>query len=169
MKEIEMKFEVKSFTKVRERLFQIGAKLLWRGIESTQYFDYPDGSLRKKKLSLRIREWKGHSILVTCKHDLKHGKNAKRREEFQFETNDKKQVEATFLLLGLVPTLFYKKRREHWEVEKHVHVELDELEIKKKFVEIEGSQVKIKTLAKVLDIQDRPQSFLSYPEILRKK
>lgn len=168
MKEIEMKFEVKNFTQVRERLHAIGARLVWKGIESTQYFDYSDESLKKKKLSLRIREWKGYSILVTCKHDLKHGKNAKRRNEFQFETNDKKQVEAIFLLLGLVPTFNYKKKREHWEVEKHVHVELDELQTARRFVEIEGTEQKIITLSKVLGVFDCSKVFKSYPEILKK-
>jgi len=169
MKETEMKFEVRTFTQIRERLLAIGARLIWKGIEETQYYDFRDGSLGVGGISVRIREWKKHSISVTCKIDLKNSKSAKNREEIQFMSSDKIQTEKFFLHIGFIPTLNYKKKREHWEVEKHVHVELDELYTAQRFVEIEGTEKKIITLSKVLDVFDCPRVFKSYPEILKNK
>lgn len=166
MKEKEMKFGVKSFTKVKERLDAIGAKLIWKGMEETQYYDFRDESLRARGISLRIRDWRNHSISITCKRDLQDSTRAKNRDEFQFIVTDKKQVEGFLNCLDLVPKFFYKKRREHWEVNKNTHVELDELETGQKFVEIEGSERSIARLSKVLDVYDCPRLFKSYPEIL---
>lgn len=169
MKESELKFEVRDFNKIREGLVSIDARAIWRGVEHTQYFDYPDKSLAKKGISLRIREWKNHSVFVTCKQNLKNGKNSKNREEIQFVIDKKgmKEFEATLELLGLVRTFQYEKRREHWEIDTKTHIELDELKTGQRFVEIEGTERKIVTISKVLNIIDCPKNFKSYPEIIK--
>jgi adenylate cyclase class IV len=82
-------------------------------------------------------------------------------------TSDKIQTEKFFLHIGFIPTFSYKKKREHWEVEKHVHVELDELQTAQRFVEIEGTEQKIIKLSKVLDVFDCKKSYKAYPEILK--
>ncbi|TSC52200.1 MAG: adenylate cyclase [Parcubacteria group bacterium LiPW_41] len=168
MKESEMKFEVKDFSRVKERLEAIGARLIWKGMEETQYYDFRNGSLKDRGISLRIRDRK-KIIFITCKRDLKNGANTKNRDEFEITITDKKQVEGILNCLDLVPKFFYKKRREHWEINKNTHVELDELETGQKFVEIEGSERNIIKFSKVLDVFDCPKSFKSYPEILKEK
>lgn len=168
MKESEMKFEVKNFARVKERFKAIGAKLIWKGMEETQYYDFRGEPLKERGISLRVRDRRG-SICITCKRDLKNGTHAKNRDEFEITITDKKQIEGILDCLDLVPKFFYKKRREHWEINKNTHVELDELETGQRFVEIEGSEKNIIKFSKVLDVFDCPKSFKSYPEILKEK
>lgn len=168
MKESEMKFEVKSFAKVKKQLKAIEAKLIWKGMEETQYYDFHNRSLKDRGISLRVRDRK-KIISITCKRDLKNSVCAKNRDEFEFIVTNKKQVEGFLGCLDLVPKFFYRKQREHWEINKNTYVELDELETGQKFVEIEGLERDIIKFSKVLDVFDCPRSFRSYQYILKEK
>jgi predicted adenylyl cyclase CyaB len=155
---------------IRGVLRKLGAKLVWRGAEASQYFEHPLLRLSETGKTLRLRKWPGHSAMLTLKSKL-GGKDAKYkiREEKQTYLRNFSAMEKILLGLGFVKTQFYRKKREHWSYG-GAHIELDVLR-GIRFVEIEGSAAKIKQMAGLLGLKMEDgitKSYLAISKELKK-
>ncbi len=167
MNEIELKFAVKSFTGVREKLRKMRARLIWKGAEENFFFDTFRGDLRRKKMNLRLRRWAGHSNTLTLKAPAKSGtKKYKVRNEYQIEINDLRIAAEILQKLGFVEVLHYKKSREHWQFG-GAYIELDMVG-GEKFVEIESSKKGIDKFAKLFGLDFKKSTTEGYLAILNR-
>lgn len=171
--EIETKTRVGSLAAVRKTLEQAGAEFLGEVIETDQFFDWPDGGLRKADCGLRLRITriveKGSQTaqpvkpLLTYKGPKQAGKTIKIRREVQTHLDDPKAVTAILAALGLGPTVVVRKRRRSYRLGA-CRVELDELRGIGRFVEVEGtSQRTVEAVTRRLGIvgQRVTQSYVS--------
>jgi len=166
MKEIEIKFRVRDFKRVREKLIQLDARLDWKGLEESWFFDTPKQLLKQKKYNLRLRRWSGHKDTLTLKtkpaeEDLKY----KVRNEYEIEVDDIRVACTILEHLGFKKYLRYKKYREHWLL-KDAAVELDKLS-GQYFVEIEAPKKRIDELAIFLGLDWQKAEKRGYISILR--
>jgi len=167
-KEIEAKFKVATFAAVRRALRLAGAKRLGCAIQTDRYFDTASRVLLKADSGVRMRLSKppktgasGRScrdshVLLTFKGPAKKGSRAKIRSEFQVRLADPAAVEAVFAQCGLKPVLTIQKRRESFRLGKTL-IELDELPLIGRFVEIEAAGEKtIDKVRRMLALPDKP-------------
>jgi len=166
MKEIELKFRVDDFSPIRKKLRALGGKLLWKGREENWLFDTPDFKIRKGNQMFRIKTMGDTSL--TLKTGKKVVKGAKVAEEHQIMITDAKIGRIILEKLGYRVTLHYKKHREHWRIGTSF-VELDTLEDRRKFVEIESTHKGIKKLAKKLNLDFSRSTPDEYVKLLTKK
>ena len=165
MKEIELKFRVDGFSPIRKKLRSLGGKLLWKGREENWLFDTPDFKIRKGNQMLRIKTMGDTSL--TLKIGKKVVQGAKVAEEHQIMITDAKIGRIILEKLGYRVTLHYKKHREHWRIGTSF-VELDTLEDRRKFVEIESTHKGIKKLARKLNLDFTKSTPESYTKLLLK-
>lgn len=147
MKEVEVKFKVKNFKEIENRLKANASQFLGQALEITTKFDTPDSSLQKNNRWLRIRT--GFKTTLTLKEKLAGGsRRFKEREETELEINDAKKMEKILQRLGLTKKLVMEKIREKWRLGK-TEIVLDKLPFGN-FIEIEGSASSIKKIEKLL-------------------
>ena len=147
--EVELKFKVTDFGKIRETLFEAGASLIHElSHERNMVLDTEDRAIGKAGKLLRIRQY-GDEVLVTVKEPLQPGPMKSRMEN---EIKIDKTFEETlglFRRIGCPPVYEYEKTREIWSVNGS-HVCLDTLYYGM-FVEIESdSQEKVAATASLL-------------------
>ncbi len=166
-KEIEIKFKVKNFNPIINRLKLVGGKLEWKGREESFYYDTPGQYLREQNKVLRFRREPSGRNILTLKTDLPKAKGLfKIRNEYQISTDHFKETHRILRHLGYWPWLHYTKKRQHWQVGK-AHVELDILS-GKKYVEIEGSRKIINQLSTILDLDWQNIESRSYASLVKK-
>ena len=163
--EIEAKFKVASFAAMRLRLRQTGAVFLGSVLQTDRYFDDADGGLRASDRGLRIRSEKrlrsGDAPFdprpqVTFKGPAHVASRVKIRSELQTRVDDHKALVAIFDALGLAPTLTIQKKRSSYRLN-NVIIELDELPLIGRFVEIEApSERAIHKVRQKLVLPDEP-------------
>ncbi|OHA48425.1 MAG: hypothetical protein A2806_03110 [Candidatus Terrybacteria bacterium RIFCSPHIGHO2_01_FULL_48_17] len=168
MKEIEVKFSVKDFERIRRNLKQRGAKLLWKGIEQNYFFDTKNRQLKKRREVLRVKKIKKKRkdvFLLTFKTGAK-GRDVKfkARDEYEIEINDFLAMQRILQKLGFHPWFRYQKRREHWKLGK-LSIELDEVR-GRRFVELEGEKRGIEKLARELTLHWGNSTTKGYLSIL---
>ena len=151
--EIEIKLKVDHLAPVRDRLRQIGAKLIGEVMETNTFFDTPDRALLASDCGLRLRRsrncaTKAEKLIATYKGPRGEGQ-VKKREEIEVAVDQQQPTEQLFERLGYVRQLSFEKRRETWRIDKCV-VELDSLPELGSFVEIEGA-----TEADVMKIREK--------------
>lgn len=166
MREIEIKFRVKDFRRVREKLIRLGARLDWKGLEQSWFFDTPKQHLKAQHYNLRLRSWQGHSHTLTVKtKPAEEDRKYKVRNEYQIVVDNIQTTAKILKLLGFKEYLHYRKDREHWLL-KDAAVELDKLK-GQHFVEIEAPKKRIDELATLLGLDWKKAEKRGYVSILR--
>jgi adenylate cyclase class 2 len=175
--EIEAKFRLADLEPLRQRLRECGARRLGAVLETNQYFDFPSGKLRSGDRGLRLRVAEptnadaagkpvGSSEVRVTYKGPRHAGALKIREELEFRADDATAVAEVLQALGLAATLAFQKRRESWELD-GCRVELDELPILGRFMEIEGpSGQAIAAVAEKLQAADLPMEQTPYSVML---
>jgi adenylate cyclase class 2 len=163
--EIEAKFYLHHLADMRQRLLELGARLLAsRSLEKNLRFDTPDRSLSRIGSVLRLRQ--DRTIHLTYKAP---GPSSEVRREIELEVDDLNAARAFLEALGFERVFYYEKYREVLTLEP-VHVMLDELPFGC-FLEIEGdSLVDVAQAARRLGLDwDRriPDSYPALFEHLR--
>lgn len=139
--EIEAKMRVADHAALRDRLRAAGGRFVSRGEELNRFFDRPDESLRRAGCGLRVRqirtlEGEPTPATITYKGPLEPGA-LKIRPECELVVADAEQAAKLLAQLGYRETFSFEKRRETWRLG-DCTVELDELPLIGRFVEIEG-------------------------------
>jgi adenylate cyclase, class 2 len=139
--EIEAKMKFEDFDRVRNALSKAGAKRVGSVLETNTFFDSAEKSLVAKDSGLRLRKTRDdHSgeerFIITVKGPQQAGE-LKNRPEAEVRVDDGEDAKAVLAALGYAPTLSFEKRRESWKLG-DCKVELDEMPVLGKFVEIEG-------------------------------
>jgi len=169
--EIEAKFKVADFRAVRRRLTALGAVYLGTDLQTDSYYDTPDGRLLGEDKGLRIRRTRrlrspstdggkapkvDSSPLFTYKGPADGHKRAKIRREIQTRVDSHQALGDILAELGLKPTLTIQKKRASYRMGSCL-VELDELPVIGRFIEIEAPTPKqIEAVRSKLDIQTEP-------------
>lgn len=170
--EIEAKIKVEDFEAVRRRLTESGARRIGAVLETNSFFDTPAGSLVAADKGLRLRRTRDlttgqKDFIITVKGPQRQGP-FKSREEQEVNVNDGDRAVGVLKALGFVPTLTFEKRRESFEMG-GCKVELDEVPILGRFVEIEGpGEDAIAQVRKSLGLVDRPAIKTGYIGMLSK-
>jgi adenylate cyclase class 2 len=139
--EIEAKMKFDDFDALRERLSAAGAKRIGSVLETNMFFDSADRSLVANDKGLRLRRSRNdqsgeEKFVITVKGPQQKGE-LKSREEAEMRVEDGGDAMTVLSALGFSPTLSFEKKRESWELD-GCKIELDELPILGRFVEIEG-------------------------------
>jgi predicted adenylyl cyclase CyaB len=164
-REIEAKFPVRDFRAVRKALRAAGAEHVATVLQTDQYFDTPDGSLKAGDCAVRLR---GSRLLraagargdlrplLTYKGPRLRSARVKSRVEIQTRIDDPRALEHILGTCGLQPVMVIQKRRASYRIGRSL-VELDELPLIGRFVEIEASSEKrIWTLRRKLGLDSGP-------------
>lgn len=165
-KEVELKFRVQDFSPIRKKLKILGAKLIWKGREENWFFDTKTKLLRRQKILLRVRESDG--AFLTLKESQRVERGMKVAHEYEVTVSSAKNLRSIFQHSGFIIYFHYSKNREHWKLPNAV-IELDTLNPKKKYVEVEASREQIKKLAEALELDLAKGISKTYPELLRGK
>ncbi len=145
--EIEAKIKVTAHDAMRDRIRAAGGEHLSDVFETNTFFDTPDQKLRSADHGLRLRQIKDlhgprgqstgrTSYVITFKGPVQRGQ-LKQREEIETEVADGSSAAAIIERLGFEVTLTFEKKRQSWKVQ-NCQVELDEVPLLGKFLEIEG-------------------------------
>ncbi len=163
--EIEAKFKVADFAAVRRALRAAGAKFAGAVEQTDDYYDTPDKSLLARDCGLRIRKMKiirrgGSPIdtrpLLTYKGPNGNHKRMKIRREVQTHLDCPFAVAEVLEACGMQLTMRIQKRRSSYRLGRCL-VELDELPVIGRFVEIEGPTEKlIDAAARKLRLETEP-------------
>ena len=170
--EIEAKMKIDGFDRVREALKKVGAKRVGSVLETNTFFDSPERSLVAKDSGLRLRRKRDddsgkEEFIITVKGPQQSGE-LKNRPEAEVVVEDGDDAKAVLAALGYSPTLEFEKRRESWKVDQ-CKVELDELPVLGKFVEIEGPDEKaVMGVRERLGMKDEPLIRTGYATMLAK-
>jgi adenylate cyclase class 2 len=136
--ETEVKYYVKQHNQVEARLRELGARLIQpRVFERNLRFDLPDGSLRREKKILRLRQ--DTQARLTYKGPSQPTEGVLSRAEYEITVDDFDTALAFLEALGYLPVATYEKYRRTYEL-RDLHIMLDELPYGD-FVEIEGPDV----------------------------
>lgn len=139
--EIEAKVKVEAHDGVRARLRELGAAYSGKVRELNCIFDDVQQSLRKAGAGLRVRDIKvlegsPGEPSITYKGPIQRG-DLKIRPELDVAVADAATAAAIFQALGYEAFLTFEKDRESWRLGP-CKIELDEVPLLGKFVEIEG-------------------------------
>lgn len=139
--ELELKVKVQDFDAVRKALAASGAKHVGAVLETNSFFDTPDKSLLAQDKGLRLRRTRDQRtgeehFVITVKGPAQLGP-FKSREEAETDVDDGARAASVLQALGFLPELSFEKRRESWTLD-GCKIELDELPILGRFVEVEG-------------------------------
>jgi adenylate cyclase class 2 len=159
--EIEVKFKVDDFAPVRRALRRAGAKYIATVIQTDSYYDTADRMLLGRDCGLRIRLFRpvrsaaggiDTRPLLTAKGP-RSGRAAKFRREVQTRLEDPQAVVSILEAMGLKLTLSIQKRRATYTWNGCL-VELDELPVIGKFIEVEaGSEKALDRICRRLGLQ----------------
>ncbi len=139
--ETEIKLRFDDFDALRRALTEARATCSGCVIETSWFFDRPDGSLRAADKGLRIRaaeadDGSERPSILTYKGPSDPGP-IRCRPEIELAVSDPAVARDVLLATGFVEVLVYQKRRETWRLAS-CHVELDDVPELGRFVEIEG-------------------------------
>lgn len=148
--EVELKYRVKDFRRIKENLRQAGARLICEAVEEKNtLYDLPDGSLKRSGTLLRLREF-GAEVILTVKESRFPGVMKIRKEHETVLSISLCAAEEMLKALNYAPVFHYEKIREIWGLGADVHICLDTLCFGK-FVEIEAdTQQKVSNASRVL-------------------
>ena len=147
--EVELKFKVTDFGKIRKILGETGAFVIHElANERNLVLDTMDRAIGKAGKLLRIRQY-GDAVFITIKEPVMPGPMKSRIENELKIDKTLEEAQELFERIGCSPVYEYKKTREIWECNGS-HVCLDSLYFGK-FVEIEAdSQEKVAATAALL-------------------
>lgn len=149
--EIEVKFNVRNFKAIKQRLSQFGAKITQpRNFEINYRYDTPDGKLTTESKILRIRQDSNNWITFKSPGEINNG--IRIRQEIEFKISDINRAHLFLQALGYQIYQSYEKFRTVYNLN-NSYVMLDELPFGT-FVEIEGTDLmSIQTCAEKLGLQ----------------
>ena len=139
--ELEIKIRAQSHEPIRQMLRDAGAQYVSRVLETNRLLDLPDGTLSRARCGLRVRaievlDGDGPAATLTYKGPRKAGR-FKRREELEVTVEDGAAMLSILQALGYCEKFVFEKRRESWRMD-DCRVELDEVPLLGRFVEVEG-------------------------------
>jgi len=148
--EIEQKYKIKNPAAIRKALKRLGAKRAGSGLEQNEFYDQR-GRLRQKRLTLRLRKYRGQGKL-TFKGPRKAGLG-KLSKRVEVESSVAfAQIRRLLELLGFKKWLSYSKTRETWELA-GAEVVIDHFPRFGWFVEIEAAHARrIRQLSRALGL-----------------
>lgn len=165
MVEIEVKVRLKDLAGLREALLKAGARLeKERSSEDNTFYDFPDRKLLKERSGLRLRRV-GKKTYLTFKGTPQKSRRFKVREEYETEVRNEKQMRKVLHMLGLVPTLRYRKFRTVFRTSR-LKICLDETAVGN-FCEIEGQRNDIVKFAKSLGFSPSAWVKQDYVELIQ--
>jgi adenylate cyclase class 2 len=170
--EIEAKMKVESFDQIRDALKKGGAKRIGSVFETNTFFDSSQKNLVAKDTGLRLRRTRDdksgeEKFIITVKGPQGAGE-LKNRPEAEVGVENGKDAKAVLEALGYSPTLSFEKRRESWKFGQ-CKIELDEMPVLGKFVEIEGPDEKsVMGVREKLGMNDAPLIRTGYATMLAK-
>ena len=149
--EIEAKIKVEKHDTVRARLHELGAQRIGRVREMNRILDDAQRTLRRSGAGLRVREVEvldgiSRGSSLTYKGPVQAAE-LKIRPEIEIGVGDPGGTLAIFAALGYKPFIAFEKIRESWTLG-DCEVELDELPLLGRFVEIEGPDEQAVTRAR---------------------
>lgn len=161
--EREIKLEFSSVAEARQAVARLGLAIVReRRLQDDTLLDTPDGRMRGRRCTLRLRA-DGRDTYLTFKGtpqpDL-----MKVREERETTVGDREQMLAILQGAGFVPTFRYQKYREEFCTSPELIVALDETPIGV-FVELEGDAAAIRAAAGVLGRGDEHFIVASYASL----
>lgn len=148
--ETELKFEVKDFHLILQKLEHHNGKYTPWYFEKNIVLDDQQGSLKKKDVLLRLRTGLDNRITLKTPLPGNESKTVKARNEYETQVMDLREMESILNLLGYKLWLSYEKFRQKWIIGK-VKICLDILPFGK-YVEIEGEQEQLLDTATFLDL-----------------
>lgn len=168
--EIELKVKLQDFDAVRQALSASGAKHIGAVLETNTFFDTPDRKLLSQDKGLRLRRTHDsrtaeEHFIITVKGPAQPGV-LKTREEYETDVDDGPRATAVLQALGFFPELSFEKRRESWTLD-GCKIELDELPLLGRFVEIEGpDEATVLRVRQRLGLADLPPIKTGYISML---
>ena len=140
-REIEIKLRVPDMNLPRAALLRASAEFIESVLELNTFYDRPDASLRAAGCGLRLRLIRRQSAaapagLLTWKGPESRGV-MHNRASLDLTVTPADLARGFLQALGFTPTVAFEKRRESWRLD-DCRVELDELPVLGRFVEIEG-------------------------------
>ena len=172
--EIEAKMRLHDRDAMIARLESLGATLDADLSETNSYFDTPMGKLKSTDQGLRTRvEVVGagtpnEKVTTTITHKGPRAIGAlKSRFETELVADNAKDAALLLVALGFDHVLSFEKRRTRYTLDQ-CHVELDELPVLGRFIEIEGATEDVVTAVREkLGLTDEPMIRSSYIAMLR--
>jgi adenylate cyclase, class 2 len=172
--EIEIKLSVLNPTGLKRRLAALRFRVSTpRYFEQNSMFDFPNERLRKAGCLLRLR-FTGKRYLLTYKGSAAHSRQYKIRPEVETYVEDGPAMRGILESLGMRETFRYEKFRTVYVQGKrereNVHHELvfDETPIGH-YIEIEGTQRWIDTIARQLGYKPGDYIVASYAALFRQR
>lgn len=165
-REIEAKFPLDNRRKIVAKLEDAGAEKLYPETFEDNIILDRRGELRTRGALLRVRQF-GRYTIVTFKGPVSYSGGVRSREEVQTGIEGFERAIALFEALGFRPTFRYQKMREVWRVGSS-EVMLDKTPIGD-FMEIEGAENEIETIARTLELDMNDAIRASYVELYRKE
>jgi adenylate cyclase, class 2 len=173
--EIEAKYRVADLAGVAAAVLRAGGSFVRSAVQTDRYYDTADGSLLRGDCGLRLRQTralggraKGKSPLpatLTYKGPRRRDCRAKSRPELETPVANSAAMDGVLRAVGLLPCLVIQKRRKTYRLGQCL-VELDELPILGRFVEIEGPSVRaIESAARGLGLAGEPPLKASYAHL----
>ena len=161
--EIEVKFLIEDLPAMRQRLVALGATLATpRTYEENLLFDTPDAQFRRQGRLLRLRRDQRNRITYK-EPPAQNDPGFKIMQEYEIEVSDFGQAHAILTKLGFALALRFEKYRETFTY-RGAEVVLDEVPFGT-FMEIEGSQEAIRTIATALGLDFAARLVSSYVDI----
>jgi adenylate cyclase class 2 len=146
MTETEVKIRIQDPKAVLDRLLALGAVVARdRGPEENTLYDFPAGTLKASRRTLRLRR-SGKRTTLTFKGSPQKSRSFKVREEFETGVSNAGQLRKVLKALGLRPTLTYRKHRTVLR-KGHLLICLDETPVGA-FLELEGKRHEITRFAR---------------------
>lgn len=172
--EIEAKMRLHQPDALIARLQDLGATLTHRLSETNSYFDTPQGTLKSTDQGLRTRVevanagTPNETITTTLTHKGPRTLGQlKSRVETELDVDNARDAAILLGALGYHHVLSFEKRRIRYELD-GCRVELDELPIIGRFVEIEGdSEAAVLAVREKLGLADEPLIRSSYIAMLK--
>jgi len=132
--EIEVKAPITNLQTIKNRIKEIGGKILFKGQQIDIYFQHPCKNFEETDEALRIRKIGEEAYLTYKGSRIKS--NLKARLEIETPIPDFNSMKKILLKLGFKPVMEIRKNRETWLID-NMRINLDEVEKLGKFIEIE--------------------------------
>lgn len=123
------------------QLEKLGARKVFAGKISDQYYDFPQKALKERGYSLRIRTIDGTTHQLCFKEKIKD-KKIKIREEYEVDLVSQKHGENFVASFGLFPVFFKEKMRLSYVLDE-VKFDIDFYDGMKPMLEIEAPKKKM--------------------------
>jgi adenylate cyclase class 2 len=165
-RETEIKLRVDHPALLKSRLRSLNAKLIRRRhFEDNLIFDFPNGSMRRRGVMLRLRRTDG-KVTLTFKGPGRVVSRTKVRLELETEVSDGDSMLRVLKMMGLRCAFRYQKYRTIYRKGRCL-ITLDETPIGN-YAEVEGPGSEIKNLARHIGFQDRDFITATYSDLFKK-